>query len=360
MEQAKRFHISITKGHRMSQAVLSMTYKNPEWTPIQEDDCLEDSSPFGLQGLARDSLQILKPDCINRLAAHLALRATRAQIKDPNYINRVLNWHPEWVDEYQVVHLIEKSLWIQGHSDLVMTMIRNPSQIPDNPPRKIIDALSRAYVLHPEAAIWYGVPLFSEEKNEEGLPIPVTASEVRAEALKRIEAAQRHALRWQWAYRSAVAMVSAPTICWNAVRARIQTAKSGVAQYWRQAREDARERARAIFRAEQQRCRFGESSIEIPEHRTWLGKNLESTYLFLEVIANQAEVVSAASPWFLTFVRPLTIAGYIPVLFLPLPFLVCDPFLFVELPDEPGKLRHLGHWYWQTTEPGKQKLHLHV
>jgi hypothetical protein len=38
----------------------------------------------------------------------------------------------------------------------------------------------------------------------------------------------------------------------------------------------------------------------------------------------------------------------------------CDPFLFIELPDEPGKFRFLGHWYWQGPPKGKQKLHLHV
>lgn len=40
--------------------------------------------------------------------------------------------------------------------------------------------------------------------------------------------------------------------------------------------------------------------------------------------------------------------------------LECDPFLFVELPHEPDRLRFLGHWYWQEQPRGKTKLHLHA
>ena len=36
-----------------------------------------------------------------------------------------------------------------------------------------------------------------------------------------------------------------------------------------------------------------------------------------------------------------------------------DPLLFLELPNEPGKLRLIGHWYWADVD-GKRQLQLHV
>jgi hypothetical protein len=346
-----------------SQSANFSSLHNPEWSPVPEDVDLEDSSPFGLQGLARETLQILKPDCINRLAVTLALRATREQIRDKSYVNRVLSWHPDWLDEYQVVHLIERSLWIQGHSDLVMTMTRNPSQIPDNPPPKIMEALSRAYVLHPDATIWYGVPLFGTATNEDGLPIPVTASEVRAEADRRIEAAQQHALRWGWMYRAALTAMRVPSMCWHygmAVRHRIQAARQRVVDYWRRARHDARMRVRAMHMAQQEHCRYGCSQTIIPEHRTMLGRSLETACIILELMAYQASLAGSASPFLGLLSAPLVIAKFAPMLFIPLTVVSVDPFLFVELPEEPGKLRHLGHWYWQKQSRGRDKLHLHV
>lgn len=327
----------------------------------------EDSSPFGLQGLSRDELVILKPDCVNRLAIYLALRATPEQIQDDGYVTRVLKSHPDWTDEYQIVHLIERSLWIQGHSDLVMTMIRNPSQIPDNPPPRITEALMRAYTHHPDATIWYGVPLFGSEVNEEGLPIPVTADEVRAEAVRRLAAARSHALKWRWAYQAALTTARIPTaVCQLGlrVRQRVENMCQGVADYWKRCRQDARRRARAMIKAEVERCRFGYSQIEIPAHRTLLGKSLETACVIIELMAYQASVagtiVNAATPIMGVIGAPLDIDQFVPLLLVPLTVVSCDPFLFVELPDEPGKLRHIGHWYWQKQSQGEDRLHLHV
>lgn len=347
----------------MTQTALAMPTKFQDWSPVADDFDLEDRSSFGLQGLARETLQILKPDCVNRLAVSLALRATRQQIQDPDYIRRIVSHHPDWIDEYQVVHLIERSLWIQGHSDLVMTMTRNPSQIPDNPPTKVIDALSRAYAEHPEATVWYGVPLFGAESNAEGLPIPVTAAEVRAEAQRRIEAAQQHALRWGWFYRAVLATASVPSKCCyygRIVRRRLESTATRVSEYWKKARRDARMRAKAIIQAELEHNRFGCSMTSIPEHRTWLGRSLETTCLFLELFAYQASLVGGTTPWLGLIAAPLTIAQFAPMLFIPITIVSCDPFLFVELPEEPGKLRHVGHWYWQKLPAGRDKLHLHV
>ncbi|MEI8018603.1 MAG: hypothetical protein WCH39_10425 [Schlesneria sp.] len=353
----------------MSQApTLSVRHpdlpvKQTQWSPVTSGTEFDDNSPFGLQGLARDSIQIIKPECVKQLAVRLALRATRSQIQDDDYVNQVLSLHPEWVDEYQVVHLIERSLWIREHSDLVMTMVRNPSQIPDNPPRKIIDALTRAYSLHPEATVWYGVPLLGDQTNHDGLPIPVTADEVRVEAKRRIAAAREHALRWGWFYQAAMTTLRIPSLCWYSVQAignRIQHGIDRVNDYWKKCRQDARRRARAIYMAEHERCRFGFSKTLIPEHRTWLGQSLETACVILELMAYQSTVAASASPFFGLVAAPLAMIKFAPLIFVPLTVVSCDPFLFVELPEEPGKLRHLGHWYWQNQPQGQQKLHLHL
>jgi len=323
-----------------------------------EVDCssFEDQSPFGLQGLKRETLRILKSGFISRLAISLALRGTRDQIRDPAFVDRILSYHPEWQDEYEVIHLIEKSLWIQGRSDLVMTLTKNPAQIPDNPPPRILQALTHAYALHPKSTIWYCVPLFGDLKNEEGLPIPVTAAEVRTEAARRIRAAQTHALRWRWLYRSLLGAAQIPTRCYyfgRRVAGRIQGIRDRVNLYVKRAREDARRRDRAAFEAERERLKTGRSTTVIPDHRTWLGVGLESVNQSYELVEYRASLLG-------TLAAPLAIAKFAPLLITPITIMSADPFLFVELPDEPGKLRHLGHWYWQEQERGGPKLHLHV
>lgn len=321
---------------------------------------LEDDSPFGLQGLMRENIQILKPDCVTRLAITLALRGTNRQIRDMNFVNRVLAYDPSWLDEYQVVHLIERSLWIQGHSDLVMTLTRNPTQIPDNPPPKIMQALARANALHPQSTVWYGVPLFGDDKNADGLPIPVTAEQVRAEAARRIRAAQQHALWWGWAYRSLMSAMRFSRRCWRSAKlvAGIPMgAVRGIAAYCQRVRDDARKRARAEIKAQLEYYRLGCSYTEIPELTTWLGRGLDTGAM---VLGYQAAMAAYLAPIVGASTAPLLVAKFAPLLFIPLTIVSTDPFLFVELPEEPGKLRHLGHWYWQEQAKGRQKLHLHV
>jgi hypothetical protein len=82
--------------------------------------------------------------------------------------------------------------------------------------------------------------------------------------------------------------------------------------------------------------------------------------VILELTAYQTSLAGAASPYLGMIAAPLAVAKFAPLIFVPLTVVACDPFLFVELPDEPGKLRHLGHWYWQTQPEGGQKLHLHA
>ena len=73
----------------MSQTATAVSVKHsyeslrhPQWSPIPDGNEFEDNSPFGLQGLARDTLQIIKPHCINRLAVRLALTKARAALRD--------------------------------------------------------------------------------------------------------------------------------------------------------------------------------------------------------------------------------------------------------------------------------------
>lgn len=332
---------------------------------------MEEDSPFGLQGLARDTCTILKSDRIGQLAATLALSGTRDQIQDINFVQKVLSRHHDWLHEYRVVHLIEKSLWIDGHSDLVMTLLKNPSQIPDNPPEEIIKAMSRAITWHPDSTIWYGVPLFSEETNAEGLPIPLTAAEVRAEAHRRIQAAQKYALRWRWAYRSALRLSGVPGTLRRTGRnacLRVHQMGSNLVKYWKRARRDARNRTRAKIKAHSEFCRKGQSFTCIPEHTTLLGRMAEGTAESMRqmqtLIADRVPVMEGMAP-IMTGATPVLLQGVLlssiaPMMIAPMTIVACDPFLFVELPDEPNKLRFLGHWYWQMQSHGRQKLHLHV
>jgi hypothetical protein len=342
---------------RMPQTLLRPQRRRQPLPPVVADLDFDEISPFGLQGLQRGPLRLLKSDCIHRLAVTLALQATRQQISEEDYVAEVVQRHHDWWDEYRVVHLIEKSLWIRGQSDLVMTLIQNPSQIPDDPPPAITKILSRAYTVHPEANVWYGVPLFGEERTEDGLPIPLTAVEVRAEARRRIEAAQQEALRWGWAYRAAFRAAQLPAVCVQSISGRISQAKSYCVQHYRQARADARRRAKAAIQAQLQECRTGRSWTTIPAHTTSLGwtaaKTLEAFFLAQSLVGYTAPAAGTAAV-------PLLVSQIVPMFLVPITIVAADPFLFIELPEEPGKLRHLGHWYWQEQADGRKKLHLHT
>lgn len=327
------------------------------------DSVFDDLSPFGLQGLAKKKIRIIKSDCIARFAISLTLSGTRKQVQDPKFLADRLKSHPEWCDEYQIVHLIEKSLWIQGRSDLVMTLTRNPKRIPDNPPPKIKQALFDARMYHRDATIWYGVPLFGDEKNADGLPIPVTADEVRLEARRRLQAAQELALRWLWCLRIAMVFTSILVLLWRcgaAVQRRVHSFCHGLAQYWKRSREDARRRDRARFTAEWEYSRYGYATTRIPDHKTSLGKGMEAARVIFELTVFDTSVVGTASSFVGAAAVPLIVAKFVPLLFVPIAVVSCDPFLFVELPEEPGKLRHIGHWYWQKRDGARDKLHLHV
>ena len=329
-------------------------------TPDREwDPDLQDDSPFGVQGLTRETLQIVKPECINRLAVALALRGTREQIRDAAFVTRILSERPDWVDEYQVVHLIEKSLWIQGHSDLVMTLTKNPSQIPDNPPPSVIQALSRAYATHPDATVWYGVPVFGDQKNEDGLPIPVTAQEVRAELLKRMNTAVQHALRWGWLYRAMMRIACLPSRCWLRVKqahARYRVWEEQRAAEARRRQVGQRCRLRAEIQAELDYYRSGREWTPSAEYASWSSQTLDYTGSGHSAVNN----VVFVPPFLSLAVAPAIISVCTPMLLVPITVMSMDPFLFVELNGEPGKLRHIGHWYWQVKEEGTKRLHVHV
>lgn len=319
---------------------------------------LDESSPFGLQGLMRDSLRILNQDAIGQLAFALAVRGTRKQIRDTAFVESVLANRPDWMTEFRIVHLVEKSLWINGQSDLVMTMTPNPSQIPDNPPPQVTDLLTRAYGLHPQGTVWYGVPCFSDEKNAEGLPIPLTAADVRREHLSRLQTAQVHALRWRWFYRARLhgpAMVKRMVMRTRYVAQQIG---SNIAGTIRQARKDVKRREQAQHCAYVEYIRTGRCSTEIPEHTTALGQyasvGLSSAGLAYRLLRFPA---AAGAMGFIPFGIASTATTLFPVV---VPIIPLDPFLFIELPGEPGKLRFLGHWYWQRTDDQQEKLHLHI
>ena len=226
--------------------------------------------------------------------------------------------------------------------------------------------------MHPESTVWYGVPLFSEETNEQGLPIPLTAAEVAKEAEIRIETAQRNALRWRLAYRAAFRLGSVPPAIWQFTRwcgRKPLELTQAVGSYWKRAKRDVRNRNRAKIVAHSEFCRKGQSFTRIPAHTTVLGRMAEQTVDSIAhaqgAIADRMPGLAGSGPILVgaapVLFEALTFATVGPLLFAaPLTIVACDPFLFIELPDEPDKLRFLGHWYWQGATRGKQKLHLHV
>jgi hypothetical protein len=336
-------------------------------SPQVTTDWLDDASSFGLQGLMRQPLEILKAESIHTLAVSLALRGNRRQIRDPEFVQHVISRTPGIMQEYRIVHLIEKSLWIRGQSDLVMTLTRNPSQIPDNPPTEVMNAVTKAYGQHPDATVWFGVPLFSDQVNAEGLPIPVTASEVQAEARKRIETAQQQALRWGWLYRAVAGVASVPVLMrglYSAIMGRIRHAHFEFQKNWKRARQDAKLRSRAMIRAEMEHCRYGCSFTEIPEHSTTIGKvgemGSETLFTIDGLLRRYAPTLAAGLAPGGLIMPAMFIAKLLPLLTTPAIIITADPFLFIELPEEPDKLRHLAHWYWQGETYGQQKLHLHI
>jgi hypothetical protein len=340
--------------------------------PLVADMGIEDNSPFGLQGLKRETLTLLKTNAVKPFAASLALSGPRQQIKDPEVAEKLLARNSQWLDEYRVIHLIERSLWFEGRNDFVMQMTRNPSQIPDNPPAEIREALAKAYTLHPEATVWYGVPLFGEEKNADGLPIPLTAVQVRDEAERRLSAAREHALRMGWFYRSLLRISRLPQMFRQTVRRKWL----GIQGHWhrfmteyRQARKDAQRRSRAAAYAQFEYFRTGRSKTIIPKHTTRIGKmaaiaaaslvrmetGLEHSAVMTEEFIEKHQYAAVGIA-----VLPVMALQVLPLFLAPAAVIACDPFLFIELPDEPGKLRMIGHWYWQPQPNGRETLHVHV
>lgn len=340
--------------------------------PLVAEMEFADASPFGLQGLRRETLTLLKEDAVKRFAVALSLARNRRQTEDSSLIDRVIARNPDWVQEYRVIHLIEKSLWFDGRCDFVMQMTRNPSQIPDNPPREIRDALSKAYALHPDATVWYGVPLFGDERNAQGLPIPLTANQVHEEAAKRMTAARRHAQRMGWLYRGVSRVRQTPQQIHQWTRRRWLSAKGVWQKFvdeYRQACRDSKRRRRAAAIAQFEYVRTGKKTTVIPEHSTRLGKIAASASAAIAQMGAGLDDASLRAEEFMEnhqysaaglAVLPAIALQVLPLFLAPSVVVACDPFLFIELPEEPGKLRMIGHWYWQPGRHGGETLHVHV
>jgi hypothetical protein len=339
----------------------TLTRPRPDDRPIVADTfSFEDASPFGIQGLRRDGLRLLKSDCIGKLAFRLAMRGGRREVQRDVLAEEILRRHPEWTDEYEVVHLIEKSLWINGRSDLVMTLQKNPSQIPDTPPPEITEALMRANRLHPRATVWYGVPLFGDETTPDGLPIPLSAQEVREEHRRRIRAAQSRAMKYGWLYKTALRAVGLPFAMKRLVSEfgrHLKAEFTYTREYFRQMRRDSRRRRWARAVQEMEYMRYGRIKTQLPEASTMLGRAAAKALSAAEIATQK---MSAHGTLMGVSSATLAMSQIIPMIFVPMSVVSCDPFLFVELPEEPGKLRHVGHWYWQGPVRGDRKLHVHV
>src|SRR5262245_19166626 len=102
-------------GPVMSYSPMNTLRERPVFSSVTDTTGMDVRSPFGPQGLSRNTIQILKPNCIERLAITLALKGNKDQIRDPEFVSRQLSLSPEWQEEFQIVHLVERSLWLQGH-----------------------------------------------------------------------------------------------------------------------------------------------------------------------------------------------------------------------------------------------------
>jgi hypothetical protein len=185
-------------------------------------------------------------------------------------------------------------------------------------------------------------------------------------------AAQKHAEGLGWFYRMLLRINRMPQTCRQAVHVEVLKIKSlwqrTVTEY-RMARKDAQGRARAQARADFEYYRTGKSTTVVPEHSTRmgqyasraaqsllkmehrLGRSADFTEEFME--RHSYAAVGLA-------ILPMMALQVVPLFLAPAAVIACDPFLFIELPDEPGKLRMLGHWYWQQQADGSKKLHVHV
>jgi hypothetical protein len=103
--------------------------------------------------------------------------------------------------------------------------------------------------------------------------------------------------------------------------------------------------------------RYGRIKTQMPEASTLVGRAAARALSAAEIATGR---MAAHGTLMGVTSATLAMSQIIPMIFVPMTVVSCDPFLFVELPEEPGKLRHIGHWYWQGPARGDQKLHLHV
>jgi hypothetical protein len=208
--------------------------------------------------------------------------------------------------------------------------------------------------------VWYAVPLFGDETTEDGLPIPLSAQEVREENRRRIRTAQSRAMKYGWLYKLALRAVGLPFAMKRLMSEfgrHMQAEVAYTREWFRQMRRDSQRRRWARALQEMEYMRYGRIKTQIPEPTTLVGRAAARALSAAE-IAHQK--MSAHGTLMGVSSATLAMSQIIPMIFVPMTVSSFDPFLFVELPDEPGKLRHIGHWYWQGPVSGDRKLHLHV
>lgn len=75
--------------------------------PVVAEMGFEDASPFGLQGFRRETLTIFMKEAVCRRTLTWRRSSTG---QDPLFVERALARNQDWVQDYPVVPLIEKSL----------------------------------------------------------------------------------------------------------------------------------------------------------------------------------------------------------------------------------------------------------
>ena len=292
---------------------------------------LVDACPFQPYAKLGRNVHALKPSGIEAMADWWAA----TDLPTPNdAFAAALQAHPQWFDSYTLISAFDRSLMLPGHQNLVMHLVEDPTQIPDRPPTSIIERLLVAERMYPTAKIYYAEPVFAVSSDPSKLPVPMTENAFLCEAGQRILKAQALAKRWAWYYwavRCAKALDSKyDAWCKSHEIARIKAEMEGIERLTKDVSEITARHGEGMGR-----------TITPPEMMRLM--EFERRLLVRRLKSSTPDTVLS-----------LSMEAQLDIIMRRI-----DPLLLLELPEEPGKLRLIGHWFWHKTN-GKECLHLHL
>ena len=307
---------------------LATQRRLPQPLPWQPDD----ESNFGAFGRLRQTIAVLKPDAITMLAAYWATGG-RTALNGNDIFGKAKTEHPGWFDTLNVIEAFDRSLMLPA-TRLVMSMVRDPHQIPDSPPPAAMQRFLQGIQQHPDATIWYAEPVFALNPTPDSLPVPVSDEAFLRESGDRVLQAQRFKNAFGWFYRG--------------------HAKAGqlllrLEKYFHD-RKLQRERLRAEAARESAEAKMQSLTTGRIVGRRSANQELAE----IRELEARYEQVAREFP-------ELELMGYRALTPVRMQMFRFDPLLFLELPGEQKLLRLVAHWFWQTQGAGQpRKLHLHL